>query len=60
MSHSGLRHILIISPYHFTCNEIPSNKTYVPLGFRMYALYLKQWIFVCMNTETVEQRKITE
>jgi hypothetical protein len=37
--------------------KIRSNISYVPLGFHMYAVYLQQWIFVCMNTETSEQRK---
>jgi len=60
LSHSGLSHILFVSPYHFTCNEIPSNINYVPLGFHMYAVYLQQWIFVCMNTEAIGQRKIAE
>jgi hypothetical protein len=60
MSHSGLHYILIIYFYHFTCKEMPSNIIYIPLGFHMYAVYLQQWISVCMNTKAIEQRKITE
>jgi hypothetical protein len=29
-------------------------------GFHMYAVYLQQCIFVCMNTKAIEQRKTTE
>ena len=54
MSHSGLRYILIISLYHFTCNEMPSNITFVPLGFHMYAVCMQRWIFVSMNTKAIE------
>ena len=49
MSHSGLRHVLITSPYHFTCKEIPSNKTYAPLLFRMYAVSYVCCLFAAMD-----------
>jgi hypothetical protein len=39
MLHSDLNSVLVISPYHFTFNEMQNNFIYVSLRFHVCAIY---------------------